>query len=164
MPGSGKTSAGRRVARALGLDFIDVDAEVEKLSALKVSEIFERLGERYFRMRETNVLRETVGKGWVISCGGGVVLKSDNRELLRKHCVAVYFKASEQTLALHVGNGAGRPLLAGDAANKVKKLLVEREPLYEECADITVCVDGKTVDEVASEATRKIKNFCNERE
>ena len=163
MPGSGKTSAGRRVARALGLKFADTDAEIEKHFSLKVSEIFERFGETYFRMLETNALSYAAGKPSVISCGGGVVLKSENRAILREHCVAVYFKASEQTLALHVGNGAGRPLLAGDAANKVKKLLVEREPLYNECADITVCVDGKTVDEVASEATEKIKNLFDKK-
>lgn len=151
MPGSGKTSVGRKLAALLGTQFVDTDAEIEKHAGLPVSAIFAKYGEARFREMETEVLRRSVAKNAVISCGGGMVMREENLRILKNYCVVTYLSASIPTLSLHVGNGAGRPLLAEDKDAKIAELLSKRERAYVECADNVVATDGKSIDAIAAE-------------
>ncbi|MCI8458394.1 MAG: shikimate kinase [Clostridia bacterium] len=154
MPGAGKSGVGKRLAEKLGLAFIDTDALVEKSEGMAVADVFAQKGEAYFRAREREAVQQAAKKCAVISCGGGVPLWEENVRALQQNGTVVYLYATVQTLCAHVGNGAGRPLLAGDARERIEKLFAERAAAYRAAADAVIVTDGKSVEEVADEAAR----------
>lgn len=160
MAGCGKTTVGKRLAAELNLPFCDTDAMAENNAGLTVEEIFARFGEEKFRKLETAALAAAVKRLAVISCGGGIILRDENRKLLG-NCVTVYLAATSDTLIKHVGIGGGRPLLADNPREKIKRLLAEREPLYRACADFTVHTDNLSADEVMRSAANILQRSNN---
>jgi len=110
--GVGKTTVGRRLAKRLGLPFVDSDEEIEKAADQTVSEIFARFGEASFRDGERRVMRRLIeGAPKVIATGGGAFVDPETRALILDHCVAVWLKAEPETLAARVARRNNRPLL-----------------------------------------------------
>jgi shikimate dehydrogenase len=146
MPGSGKSSVGRTLAKRLGRAFIDTDAEVERAEGLFIPTIFERSGEAYFRECEKRMIAE-IGKkcGLVIATGGGALLNHANYESLKQNGVLVYLKRDLSLLTR-----TGRPLSAKFTA---EELYLVRKPIYEACADITV-ENNAGINEVAETIER----------
>jgi shikimate kinase len=151
MMGCGKTTTGALVARRLGWDYRDSDADVEALTGRTVPEIFERDGEAAFRKVEAEVLANacTSERPTVVAVAGGAVLDQDNRRLIRECGTVVWLRAEPHRLAERVGDGAGRPLLEGDKDEIMARLLEERAPHYAEVADAVIDVDHITPDQVA---------------
>ena len=153
MMGAGKSTVGRLVAERLGWEFRDVDDEVERASGAAVAEVFASVGEEGFRRAEREALTSCLAgtADAVVSVGGGAVLSSANRDALRDAGTVVWLRARPGTLAARVGDGAGRPLLAGDAgpAARLEELARARAELYSVVADAVVDVDGLTPAEVA---------------
>ncbi len=151
MMGCGKTTTGALVARRLGWDYRDSDADVEALTGRTVPEIFAIDGEAAFRKAEAEVLATacTQEQPAVIAVAGGAVLSEDNRELIRACGTVVWLRAEPHRLAQRVGDGAGRPLLEGDKDEIMVRLLKERAPHYAEVADAVIDVDHLTPDQVA---------------
>jgi shikimate kinase len=118
-----------------------------------VAEIFAAEGEAAFRAAETEALRRAVAgtAPVVVSVAGGAVLSAGNRSLLRDSGTVVWLRARPSTLADRVGDGEGRPLLAGDAAAVLETLSAARHPLYEEVAAAIIDVDDLAIDELASQ-------------
>ena len=146
--GSGKTAVGKQLARALGLPFVDSDAEIEQRTGVDIPLIFDKEGEAGFRAREREAIAELVTRrGIVLATGGGAVLLPENREALRSHGTVVYLKTSVSQQARRVRRGANRPLLAGteDPAARLAALMTQRAPLYEGLAHLTVSTDGSLV-------------------
>lgn len=144
--GSGKTTVGRRLAVLLGCDFLDADQAVEEITDRTIAEIFEAEGEQGFRSIEADVLEELLEhhRPAVIATGGGVVLREDNRERLKRPDVTVvWLDARPSFLASRVEGRTHRPLLSGDepAHDVLARLHAERAPLYAAVADITVDVE-----------------------
>jgi shikimate kinase len=131
--GTGKSAAGRRAARALGFRFVDMDEVIEEREHLRISEIFARHGEPYFRDRERALARELAqGERQVIATGGGVVLNPDNLAELGRTGVLICLSASVEAILSRVGHDQNRPLLAeGDRAGKIRDLLGRRQALYD---------------------------------
>jgi shikimate kinase len=152
MMGAGKTTAGTLVAEKLGWDYLDSDVEVEKKTGLTVPALFARDGEMAFRDAETEVLRDACARTgpMVISVAGGAVLRPENRALLRSSGRVVWLRARPATLAVRVGDGAGRPLLEGDPGAALLALDAVRRPLYAEVADEIIDVDDLSAAEVAA--------------
>jgi shikimate kinase len=152
MMGAGKTTTGKLVAQKLGWDYVDSDEEVEKETGLTVPELFDRDGEAAFRNAETRALRRGCASTLpvVVSVAGGAVLRAENRALLQASGRVVWLRARPETLATRVGDGAGRPLLHGDAGAALRALDAVRRPLYAEVADETIDVDDLGPDEVAA--------------
>jgi shikimate kinase/3-dehydroquinate synthase len=152
MMGAGKTTAGRLVAEKLGWDYLDSDVEVERKTGLTVPALFARDGEVAFRDAETEVLRDACARtgSVVISVAGGAVLRPENRALLRASGRVIWLRARPATLAVRVGDGAGRPLLEGDPGAALLALDAVRRPLYHEVADETIDVDDRNAAEVAA--------------
>jgi shikimate kinase len=144
MMGSGKSTVGRIIAAQLGWAYLDSDDEVEKRTGSSVAEIWRAEGEEAFRAEESRVLAEALsGTGTaVVSVAGGTVLDPANRALIRSAGTVVWLRTQVGTLAERVGDGAGRPLLAGDPPAALERLLAQRRPFYEEVADIVVDTDG----------------------
>ena len=139
MPGSGKTSIGRRLAQQLGLEFVDADQEIETAAGMSIADIFAEHGEPYFRAGEARVIARLLDKGpQVIATGGGAFVNPDTRALVRARALSVWLKAEIDLLLRRVKRKNDRPLLRVDDPEAVlKRLLAEREAIYAE-ADITV--------------------------
>ncbi len=153
MMGVGKTSVGIRVAELTGRRWFDTDVVITDRYG-RISDIFEFYGEEHFRALETDIVRELAGKeDLVISTGGGLVLKPENAEMLKRGGKIFFMRASFETLLLRVRADETRPLLkdTGKTAEKLGELLAERTPVYERVADYIVDTDGKTIEEVARE-------------
>lgn len=136
LPGSGKTTVGRQLARRLQLPFVDSDHEIELRIGCSIREFFEREGEARFRDIEQEVVDAlTQASGTVLSTGGGVVLRAANRQHLRERGRVVYLKSTPEELFRRLRHDSSRPLLqVEDPLRKLKNLFTERDPLYREVA------------------------------
>lgn len=151
MMGVGKSSVGVRIAELTEYMWYDTDVVITDRHG-KISDIFEFYGEAHFRSLETEVVRELSEKdGLVISTGGGLVLKPENGELLKKKGKIFFLRATFETLLKRVRADETRPLLknTGKTVETLGNLLAKRTPVYEHVADYIIDTDGLSVDEVA---------------
>jgi shikimate kinase len=154
--GTGKSSVGRVLASQLGFTFRDLDSLIVEKEGQSINSIFAGQGERYFREIEASVLRAVLlESSQVVSTGGGAVILSENRDMMRKSGVVVNLVASPEMILQRLHADDERPLLR-DSKNlpNLQKMLLEREPFYAE-ADIRIDTDEKNVEDVA----RDILNF-----
>ena len=138
--GAGKSTVGRILSRRLGKRFVDTDHEIEKRNGVTIPVIFEIEGEDGFRRREQEVLADLAQEqGLVLSTGGGIVLKPENRETLRNHGFVVYLNARPELLAERTKHDRTRPLLnVDDPLTRLRELHAVRDPLYREVAHAVV--------------------------
>ncbi|MBP0600756.1 bifunctional shikimate kinase/3-dehydroquinate synthase AroKB [Herbaspirillum sp. LeCh32-8] len=138
--GAGKTTIGRALAKKLGKRFVDSDHEIEARTGAAIPVIFEIEGEESFRRREAEVIRELSAQpDIVLATGGGVVLREENRENLKKGGTVIYLRASINQILQRTGRDKNRPLLqTADPRRKLEELSRQREPLYREVADFVV--------------------------
>jgi len=154
LPGAGKSTVGPRVAQALGREFVDLDAEIERAAGRSIPEIFARDGEAAFRAlerAESRALLSPGGPPLVLAPGGGWIEDPVNLALLGTVATGVYLAVSSGVALARMGATVeGRPLLAGpDPAKKLSELAHRRIPLYLQCQH-TVSVDSMTPDQVVS--------------
>jgi shikimate kinase len=132
--GVGKSTVGRRLARRLGLAFVDSDEEIERAADHEIKEIFDRFGEASFRDGERRVLRRLIaGEPKVIATGGGAFMDAETRALILGRCIAIWLEAEVEILAERVKRRGGRPLLVGkDPLPFLCDLAEVRNPVYAE--------------------------------
>lgn len=153
LPGAGKTTVGRIVARDLGTQLHDVDATIERRFGMPISEIFATRGEAEFREHErTETLRALAGEPAVIVPGAGWAAQPGNMGQVGVEALTVYLKTSPATAHERLAGGEVRPLLTGprSTARALEELYVERRAYYERC-EVTISTDGKDPTEVAGE-------------
>jgi shikimate kinase len=141
MPGSGKSTVGRLLARRLGVPVIDADTVIEDRIGCPIRTFFAEQGEPAFRDVEQAVLAELVAPadGAVLATGGGAVLREANRQQLRSHTQVVYLRSSPELIFQRVRHDRKRPLLqVDDPMARLQALHAERDPLYREAAHLTV--------------------------
>jgi len=140
LPGAGKSTLGRQLARRLAKSFVDADAELERKLGVTIPTIFEIEGEASFRDREVAVLAEVATRSdIVLATGGGVVIRPANRERLKANGTVVYLHAMPETLRERTRRSRHRPLLnAADPVARLIELYAFRDPLYREVAAIVV--------------------------
>jgi shikimate kinase len=160
--GSGKTTIGQRVAERLGLEFLDCDHELEVQTGASVNLIFDVEGEAGFRARETRMLRKlTARRGVLVATGGGVVLRRKNQEMLRRSGLIVYLRTSVAQQLRRLGRDKTRPLLqTPDRKERLERLAEERNPLYEDLADIDFPARNRSPDIAAAALTDLISAHC----
>ena len=136
LPGSGKTTVGRQLARRLRLPFVDSDHAIELRLGCSIREFFDREGEAKFRDIEQDVLDDlTQSPMSVISTGGGAVLRPANRQHLHDHSHVVYLKSTPEELFRRLRHDVSRPLLqVADPLTRMRDLFAVRDPLYREAA------------------------------
>ena len=143
LPGVGKSTVGRRLARHLDVEFIDCDSVLEHRFGERIASFFERFGEAAFRDAEQDLLHELVessaAAGAVIATGGGIVVREANRRLLRDRTVCVWLDARPAALLERLGRNTRRPLLqVADPRARLMELARQREPWYAEASSIKV--------------------------
>ena len=144
MPGSGKSSIGRRLAARLGLPFLDADTEIEAAAGLPITEIFSRYGEAHFRDGERRVIARLVaGPPVVLATGGGAFADAGTRAALRRTgAVTVWLKCAHATLLRRVVGRGHRPMfLSADPAEVLNRLMAARHHLYAEADIVIPCTD-----------------------
>ena len=156
--GSGKSAVGKQLARDLGLDFIDSDAEIEKRTGVDIAYIFEKEGEPGFRTREREMITELAKRdAIVLATGGGAVLEPGNRGLLTECGTVVYLETTIEQQLERTRHTRHRPLLVDrDPETVLTELMEVRAPLYEEVADITVKTGGRRVGAVVGEIRKAL--------
>ncbi|MDT5232935.1 MAG: shikimate kinase [Mycobacterium sp.] len=139
LPGSGKSTIGRRLAKALDVDMLDTDAAIEQQTGRPIADIFATDGEQEFRRIEEGVVRAALAEhDGIVSLGGGAVTRPGVRAALAGHTV-VYLEITAAEGVRRTGGNTVRPLLAGpDRAEKFRALMSERVPLYRQVATIRV--------------------------
>lgn len=140
LPGSGKSTVGRQLARRLGWPFLDTDQVIEKRLGLSIREFFEREGEEPFRDLEQAVIDElTAGEPCVLATGGGAVLRPANREHLKQRSHAIYLHSSPEDVFRRLRHDQNRPLLqVADPLARLRDLYALRDSLYRESARLVV--------------------------
>lgn len=149
--GAGKTTIGKALGEYLKMPVFDTDEEIEKKEVLTISEIFERQGEAYFRACETRILGELPVEDTIITTGGGIVCKNENRKLLKEQGIVIFLFASEEEIAKRLERDETRPLLRGDKLERIGTLYKERLPIYKQAADNIINTTGKGISEVVKE-------------
>ena len=156
MMGSGKTTVGRELAAVLGYSFIDLDEIIEKKFG-KISDIFAQKGEEYFREAETQELKNLKEKErFVLSTGGGIILKDENIEILKKIGQVFYLSAKSETIYERIKNQNHRPLLNTENPKKsIEEILNKRLEQYEKSGE-KIITDSKSAKEIAGEIYEKL--------
>ena len=160
--GSGKSTVAAPLAERLGWTWVDADAVLEERAGCTIRDIFAAEGEPGFRKRERNVISELLRRDrLVIAAGGGAVLNPDTRKEMRAAGPVVWLKASvavlQSRIAADATSAARRPNLTTGGVNEIETLLAAREPLYRECATITIETDGLAAGEIVGKIVEAIK-------
>lgn len=145
--GAGKTSVGRMLAKRLDKDFYDADAEIERVTGVKIPVIFDIEGESGFRIREEKVIeRLTALHDIVLATGGGAVLSAATRARLKQQGCVIYLRAAVEDLWRRTRRDRSRPLLqTANPLAKLKELHAQRDPFYSEVADLVVDTGAQSV-------------------
>ena len=157
--GSGKTRVGKRLAKDFDLPFIDIDRVVTRKMNLSVKDIFDKFGEPFYRALETTVIKELIKdqEQKVISLGSGLPMQEQNEKYLKELGTVVYLKGSLATLKKRLEGSSKDPMLDGDDRDeKIKKLLKQRDPVYQKFADVTVVTGEKPFEELIKEIEEKL--------
>lgn len=153
-PGAGKSSAGKRLARRLGMGFVDVDQRIEEIVGKPIAEIFADEGEAHFRELEESATLDLIVDEEVVALGGGAVMNPRIREALVGHDV-IWLKVSIGQATRRVGMNTARPLLLGNVRGRLIELLRERTPYYEAVATTVIDTDGRGSSVIADELAQQ---------
>ena len=159
MPGAGKSTVGKALARQLGLTFVDADQVLIEQVGASIATIFEFEGEAGFRQRESKIIAELcLRREIVLATGGGAILRDENRSALRANGIVIYLHANLDHLTQRTRHDARRPLLsqAGDPRETLKNMLVAREPFYRGVSDLVVETGRQSIGKMVQHIVRAL--------
>ncbi len=159
--GAGKSTVAFALHRRLALPLVEMDERLVQEQGMSINEIFERFGEERFRGLESRLIVELgEGEPSVISCGGGVVVRPENIENMKRSGRVVYLSATPETVYERVKNSMDRPVLNGHMnVEYIAELMGRRSALYEAAADVTVKTDGRSPEAICDEIEEQIKKL-----
>lgn len=157
VPGAGKSTVGKRLAKMLDVEFRDTDKDIESSTGRKISDIFVEDGEAAFRALEHQAVLDALAEcDGVVALGGGAVTSQETRVALQGHCVA-WLRVSLATATSRVGLNRDRPLLLGNVRGTLLNLMNARHPLYEEVSTIVIDTDSMSAQQAAEELARQVQ-------
>ena len=161
--GSGKTTVGRRLAGEMNREFFDTDYEIIDKTGVTIEHIFDIEGEKGFRRRESEILADLCNmSNVVLATGGGIVLKPENRVLLKKSGLVFYLSSSIEQLLRRTAKSKTRPLLEQslDREKTIRDLVSDRDELYRDVASSVIDTTGKKLNEVVSIIKQEIESVA----
>jgi shikimate kinase len=160
MMGAGKSSLGRMLEKRTGLPRLDLDELVIARAGMSIPEIFAGQGEKYFRDLESSILQELPRPARaIVVTGGGIVLRPENRDILKELGTVVWLEADEAILLERSTRRGNRPLLQkGNPAETIAALLVERRPFYTAAADMRIDTTCRSQQEVADTILQELES------
>ncbi|WP_377888530.1 shikimate kinase [Alkalihalobacillus sp. R86527] len=149
--GSGKTSVASALAKELSMPLFDTDEQIVSTTGKDIPAIFEDDGEEAFRSYETAILEKLPVEDVIISTGGGIILKEDNRNLMKQCGTVIYLHCEPDEIAKRLEGDSSRPLLEGkDRSERIEKIFSERLSLYKD-AHIEINTTNRTIEEIVRE-------------
>ena len=151
--GCGKSTVAAWLSRNRGMDIIEMDQQIAEREGMSIPDIFAQHGEIYFRDAETRLLMEIqTEQNKVISCGGGVVLRKENVDYMKRSGVIVLLTAQPETILERVRDDDDRPLLRGNKnVEFIRDMMEKRREKYEAAADIVIRTDNKSIETICNE-------------
>ncbi|MDD6057232.1 MAG: shikimate kinase [Clostridiales bacterium] len=155
--GAGKSTVARRLEELTGAQRIEMDQRIEEQQKEKITDIFSKYGEEYFRDLETELLKSLVKQqNLIVSCGGGSVLRDENARLMKEAGRIILLSATAETVYERVKHSTNRPILNGNmSVEYIRELLEKRRARYESVADEMIVTDQKTVEQICEEIRGK---------
>ena len=156
--GTGKSQVARRLESRLGMRVLSGDAEIVHRAGCSIPELVEKDGWEGFRDLESEVVADQAAEeGVILDCGGGAILREENRRVLRECGWVVWLRARPETIRARISGNEDRPSLTGKSfLDEITDVLTEREPIYKECADVEIETDARTLDEIADEIIHRL--------
>ena len=157
--GTGKSTVSRQLSKTTSRKEIDLDKYIEEYMGINIPDIFAKYGEDKFRDIETECLKKVVSEeDAIISCGGGIVIRSENDNIMKENGTIVLLTAKPENIYDRVKNSTNRPVLNGNMnVEYIAGLLEKREPMYYRAAQLIISTDDKNVEEISREILDKIK-------
>ncbi len=158
--GSGKSTVSKQLSKKTGISWIDTDEEIQRQQGKTIADIFEEEGEDAFRQMETECLRGIAEdpQPVIVSCGGGIILKLENIEIMKKSGEVVFLNAKAETIYRHVRHSKNRPLLNGHMNVKyISGMMKNRKPFYDEAKTLDIRTDHKTVGQIVQEIRMRLE-------
>lgn len=157
--GSGKSTIAKLLCKELDATLVEMDERIVEEQKMTINDIFAQYGEAHFRDIESQLVCDIVAEGnAVVSCGGGVVVRPQNVENMKKNGKIVYLTATPETIYERVRYSTDRPILNGNMnVEYITELMAKRKDLYEAAADIKIATDGKDKETICAEIVEKIK-------
>ena len=154
--GAGKSTIARCLQKELDMELVEMDERIVQEQGMSINEIFEKVGEAGFRDIESQLVVDLGGQEKsIVSCGGGVVVRPENVENMKKSGKIIFLTATPETILSRVKDGTDRPLLNGHMnVEYIEELMNKRLALYEGAADYMVATGGKTKGEICTEILR----------
>jgi shikimate kinase len=160
--GTGKSTVAAILAERLGRSVLSTDGEIIRRAGVSIPEIVEEHGWDWFRDLETAVVRDaSAGKAKILDCGGGAILREENRRALRENGVVVWLRASVDTIADRIRTDDQRPSLTGEKSfvDEIADVLEEREPVYREACHVEIDTDGRSPAEISNLILEELSTY-----
>lgn len=158
--GAGKSSIAKELSKKLQMNIVEMDQRIVQEQGMSINEIFEKYGEDHFRDIESQLILDLGNtEPVIVSCGGGVVIRQENSQYMKKSGKVVFLTAKPETIFERVRYSKERPILNGNMnVEFIADLMAKRLPLYEAAADVMIHTDGKTVAQIAEEIIEAVES------
>ena len=158
--GCGKSTVAAYLSAQYHMEILEMDQKIVEQEGKSIAQIFEQYGEDYFRDLETKLLKSIeAGNNKVVSCGGGVALRKENVEMMKRAGKIALLYAKPETILERIKYDHQRPLLEGNQnITFIKNMMEQRRTHYEQAADFFITTDGKSVEEICAEIMEKVQN------
>ena len=159
--GTGKSTIGKLLSERMNLPLLEMDEILTSRFDMSISDVFDALGEDVFREAETLLLSDIAALETpsIVSCGGGVPIRSENRKLLKDSGSSVLLNATPEEILNRLSECDDRPLLSSNEEEAIENMLSERKAAYDEAADYSISTDGLTPEEITIKIIELIKNL-----
>ncbi|WP_203333013.1 shikimate kinase [Planococcus beigongshangi] len=160
--GCGKSAVGRRLSFLLKMPYYDMDKEIVRQNGMAITEIFETFGEAHFRNLETQFLKDLKHEDCIISTGGGVSIREENRKIMRQTGLVLFLDAPFREIWRRIHKDTKRPIVVKSTREQIEAMYKARYPLYKAAAHITIRTEFRTLRQITQYAAFQVNRLKGE--